>query len=127
MQLDGIHLACACPPPIAPVIAGRSLACSRCLTPMTAGASAEGYLSSALPSDVRCSATFNRACAAGLVPGAEKRGRQWWAPVEGWASYRRGVGARLRAKRVPKALPVVLPLVSVDDDVMRELGARRAG
>lgn len=92
------------------------------------GGAGEGYLSSTFPT-LGASilganrTTIIRACAAGLVPGSEKRGRDWWVPSEGWAEYRRSVGARLRPVRTPEAPLSSQP--SADDAVLRELGARR--
>src|SRR5260370_35184070 len=56
------------------------------------------YTSKRLPPDVIAAATFNRACRAGLVNGAEKHGRSWVCSVDAWAEYRRSGARRAKAR-----------------------------
>src|SRR5258708_26038043 len=73
------------------------------------------YTSKRLPPDVIAAATFNRACRAGLVNGAEKHGRSWVCSGDAWAEYRRSVARR--AKPGPVKIQA--------DDLLTALGAKR--
>ena len=75
----------------------------------------ELYTSRSLPPDIASPATFNRACRAGAVRGAEKHGRAWVCSRAAWAEHR----------RASVAAPVAPVKIETKAGLLAELGARR--
>jgi hypothetical protein len=74
-----------------------------------------------LPPDAKNVDAFNRACRSGRVAGATKRGRAWVCSPLAWDAREAAPSPRVAKRKSTRANDD-----GIDDDILAELGARRA-